>query len=372
MDQDKFYREQKYMQRALELSQLALGRTSPNPLVGCVIVRNGEVVGEGFHHKAGTPHAEVHALLAAGEKAKGAEVYVTLEPCSHYGRTPPCADALIQAEVKRVIVAMTDPNPLVSGQGIEKLRNAGIEVEIGLLADEAKKVNEAFLKVISTGMPFVLYKAALTLDGKTAVESGDSKWITSEVSRHHVHELRNIYDVIMVGSQTILQDNPQLTCRYIENGRDPVRLIVDGMLSIPPNAEVLNSSSSPCILATTMAADSAKILSLKNKPNIEVWQYDSKRNVPLIELMRDIVKKGWNSVLLEGGGNLAGKMLQEKFIDKLEFIFAPKLAGSGPSPLSGLHLTRMAQSFPIKGLTLNNLADDYHFTGYPDYDANFK
>ncbi|NLI91145.1 MAG: bifunctional diaminohydroxyphosphoribosylaminopyrimidine deaminase/5-amino-6-(5-phosphoribosylamino)uracil reductase RibD [Peptococcaceae bacterium] len=360
------------MQRALNLSLLAAGRTSPNPLVGCVIVREGEIVGEGYHQKAGTPHAEVHALQAAGTQAEGADVYVTLEPCSHYGRTPPCADALIQAGVKRVIVAMTDPNPLVSGRGIKKLEEAGIVVDVGLLKEEAAKINEPFLKAISTGMPFVLYKCALTLDGKTAVESGDSKWITSETSRHYVHRLRNEYDVIMTGSQTILHDNPQLTCRGIENGRDPVRLVVDGKLSIPLEARVLNSSSSPCVLATSLAADPAKVRLLKEKQHVEVWQYETDRHVPLQALMKDAAKRGWNSVLLEGGGILAGKMLEEKLIDKIEFMIAPKLAGAGPSPLTGLNLSRMAQAVPIKDITLGNLAGDFHFTGYPDYDSNLK
>jgi diaminohydroxyphosphoribosylaminopyrimidine deaminase/5-amino-6-(5-phosphoribosylamino)uracil reductase len=191
--QDEFF-----MQRALDLSLLAAGRTSPNPLVGCVIVKNNEIVGEGFHAKAGTPHAEIVALQAASEQAMGADVYVTLEPCSHYGRTPPCTEALIKAAVKRVIVAMPDPNPLVNGRGLKKLKEAGIEVEVGLLAKKAGRINESFIKAVTHKIPFVLYKSALTLDGKTAVRSGDSKWITSEGARQYVHNLRNTYDVVMV------------------------------------------------------------------------------------------------------------------------------------------------------------------------------
>lgn len=365
---DSINKDEFFMERALTLARQAAGRTSPNPLVGCVIVRDGRIVGEGFHQKAGTPHAEVHALRAAGDLAEGADVYVTLEPCSHYGRTPPCADALIKAGVRRVLVAITDPNPLVSGQGIKKLKNAGIIVETGLLADKAKKLNEAFLKAISTGIPFVLYKSALTLDGKTAVRTGDSKWVTSAAARHYVHGLRNYYDVIMVGSQTVLQDDPQLTCRNIAGGRDPVRLVVDGRLNIPLHAQVLNPSSSRCVIATTKAANRQKLDGLKNKANIEVWQYDTDRYVPLERLMKDIAGGGLNSILLEGGGILAGKMLERQLIDKIEFIYAPKLAGCGPSPLSGLQLSRMDQAYTLKDITLDNLDVDYHLTGYLNYE----
>ncbi|MCM1564532.1 MAG: bifunctional diaminohydroxyphosphoribosylaminopyrimidine deaminase/5-amino-6-(5-phosphoribosylamino)uracil reductase RibD [Dehalobacter sp.] len=374
---DRFTAEDKnYMERALNLAVLAAGRTSPNPLVGCVIVRDGQIVGEGYHRKAGTPHAEVHALNAAGSSAEGADVYVTLEPCSHYGRTPPCTDALIAAGVKKVIVAMTDPNPLVSGQGVKKLQDAGILVETGLLAEKARKINEPFLKAITTKMPFVLYKAAMTLDGRTAVESGDSKWITSEEARHFVHGLRNTFDVIMVGSQTVLQDNPLLTCRNIENGRDPVRLVVDGSLSVPLNAQVLrNESASRCIIATTKAADENKLLRLRETfaaDKVDIWQYDTSRQVPLPDLLRDIAAGGLNSILLEGGGTLAGKMLESRLIDQIMFMMAPKLAGSGFSPLSGLHLTSMSEAVNVSQLAVCELGGNYSFTGTVDYNHTNK
>jgi diaminohydroxyphosphoribosylaminopyrimidine deaminase/5-amino-6-(5-phosphoribosylamino)uracil reductase len=374
---DRFTAEDKnYMERALNLALLAAGRTSPNPLVGCVIVRDGQIVGEGCHRKAGTPHAEVHALNAAGSSAEGADVYVTLEPCSHYGRTPPCTDALIAAGVKKVIVAMTDPNPLVSGQGVKKLQDAGILVETGLLAEKARKINEPFLKAIITKMPFVLYKAAMTLDGRTAVESGDSKWITSEEARHFVHGLRNTFDVIMVGSQTVLQDNPLLTCRNIENGRDPVRLIVDGSLSVPLNAQILrNESASRCIIATTKAADENKLLRMRETfaaDKVEIWQYDTSRQVPLPDLLRDIAARGLNSILLEGGGTLAGKMLESRLIDQIMFMLAPKLAGSGFSPLSGLHLASMSEAVNVSQLAVYELGGNYSFTGTVDYNHTNK
>lgn len=361
-------KEIQFMERAFQLALSAAGRTTPNPLVGCVVVKDNNIVGEGFHAKAGSPHAEIIALRDAGDRAFGSDVYVTLEPCSHYGRTPPCTDALIKSKVNRVVIAMTDPNPLVSGKGIKKLQEAGLIVEIGLLSQKAMIMNEGFIKAITKKIPFVLYKSALTLDGKTAVESGDSKWITSSGARHYVHGLRNTYDVIMVGSNTILKDNPQLTCRGIANGRDPIKLIVDGSLKIPIEARIFTSSQSPCIIATSDAANSEKLKLFKEIDNVEVWQYHTARHVPLDALIRDIARRGWNSILLEGGGILAGQMLSEKFIDKIEFIFSPKLAGSGSSPLSGLKLNKMEEAVMLKDIDLCILDGNYKFSGYINYD----
>lgn len=357
--------DEKYMKRALELAALALGRTSPNPVVGCVIVHGNEVIGEGYHHKAGTPHAEVHALKTAGERAKAATVYVTLEPCSHFGRTPPCADALIRAGVRRVVVAITDPNPLVAGRGIQRLMEAGITVEVGLLATEARSLNEAFIKSISTGLPFVVYKSALSLDGKIATENGDSRWVSNEKSREFVHHLRNIYDVIMVGSETVIRDNPALTCR-LPGGRDPIRVVVDGSLRLPETAGILTSSPTAlCIIATTEAAPPANLERLRQYKNVEIWQYESPRYVPLESLLRDLVKRGWTSVLLEGGGNLAGTMLEQSLVDKIEFFLAPKLVGgNGPSVLSGLHIAKMTDAIMLNNLKLSMETGDLRISGY--------
>ncbi|WP_425801629.1 bifunctional diaminohydroxyphosphoribosylaminopyrimidine deaminase/5-amino-6-(5-phosphoribosylamino)uracil reductase RibD [Desulfitobacterium sp. Sab5] len=345
----KLNTDEEFMSYALHLATLAAGRTSPNPLVGCVIVKANEIIGEGYHHKAGTPHAEVHALRQAGEEAQGATAYVTLEPCSHFGRTPPCADALIKAGLQRVVVAMQDPNPRVSGEGISRLRKAGIQVEVGLLAEEAEKINRPFLKAIQTGLPYLLYKAAATLDGKIATETGDSKWISNESSRRLVHELRNQLDVILVGSETVLKDDPALTCRLPE-GRDPVRVVVDGTLKIPLTAQVLTASTlSPCIIATSLAAPQEKLEILKGMSRVEVWQYPEPRQVPLKQLMCDLVIKGWNSVLLEGGGGLAGALFNGGLVDEVEFFLAPKLiGGTGPSLLSGLKIDKMAEAIPLK------------------------
>lgn len=341
--------DEEFMNYALQLAARAAGRTSPNPLVGCVIVKDQKIIGEGYHHKAGTPHAEVHALRQAGIDAKGATAYVTLEPCSHFGRTPPCADALIEAGLHRVVVAMQDPNPKVSSAGIDRLRKAGVQVEVGLLAANAEKLNRPFLKAIQTGLPYLLYKAASTLDGKIATETGDSKWISNEASRQIVHQLRNQLDVILVGSETVLKDNPALTCR-LPNGRDPVRLIVDGTLKIPLDAQVLSSSTvSPCIIATSLSASQEKLKILQGLPKVEVWQYSEQRRVPLKQLLHDLVVRGWNSVLLEGGGALAGALFKAELVDEVEFFLAPKLiGGSGPSLLSGLKINKMAEAIPLK------------------------
>ncbi|HEY8909320.1 MAG TPA: bifunctional diaminohydroxyphosphoribosylaminopyrimidine deaminase/5-amino-6-(5-phosphoribosylamino)uracil reductase RibD [Desulfosporosinus sp.] len=357
--------DEKFMRAALDLAIKARGRTSPNPLVGCVIVKDEEIVGEGYHLKAGTPHAEVHALAAARDQARGATAYVTLEPCSHFGRTPPCADALIRAGIKRVVVAMKDPNPLVAGRGIDRLREAGIQVDVGLLLQEASVTNEIFIKAITTGLPFVVYKTAMTLDGKIATETGDSRWVSNEASRHYVHQLRDRCNVIMAGSETVIQDDPALTCR-LPGGNDPVRLIVDGQLRIPETAQVLTASvQSPCIIATTQAASRDKIERLKLLNQVEVWQYDTPRHVPLDRLLRDLVPRGWTSVLLEGGGGLAGTLIAEQCVDKIEFFIAPKLVGgNGPSPLSGLHIQQMAAALALDDLSVDLDTGDLHITGY--------
>lgn len=360
-DSDHFY-----MQKALSLARLAEGRTSPNPMVGCVLVRDGQIIGEGFHRKAGTPHAEVHALHAAGPLAQGATAYVTLEPCSHFGRTPPCADALIQAGVRRTVIAMIDPNPLVAGRGIERLRAAGLEVEVGLLSEEATRLNEVFTKAISTGLPFLTYKSALTLDGKISTASGDSRWVSTSQSREFSHHLRDLSDVIMVGSQTVIQDNPRLTCR-LPSGKDPVRLVVDGTLRLPEDSSILSSSAAPCIIATSQAAPAEKLERLRRLRNVEVWQYESERLVPLESLMRSLVTRGWTCVLLEGGGRLAGQMLRLGLLDKVEFFIALKfIGGNGPSPFSDFSVARMSEAIPLTQAEVSLATGDIHITGYVD------
>ncbi|MDR1961063.1 MAG: bifunctional diaminohydroxyphosphoribosylaminopyrimidine deaminase/5-amino-6-(5-phosphoribosylamino)uracil reductase RibD [Gracilibacteraceae bacterium] len=364
--------DENHMRRALALAALAGGRTSPNPMVGCVITRDGGVIGEGYHRRAGEPHAEILALRAAGEQAAGADVYVTLEPCSHSGRTPPCCDALIAAGVRRVVCAMIDPNPLVSGRGASRLRAAGVTVETGLLAAEAARLNEAFIKAITQGLPFVLYKCAMTMDGKISASSGDARWVTGPRARRYAHELRNHHDAVMVGSGTLRQDDPALTCR-LPGGRDPVRLVVDGGLSVRGEAKVLASGSpgSLCVLAASARAPAGRLAALRARPGVEVWHYADAEHVPLPDLMRDVARRGWNSVLLEGGGELAGHMLAAGLIDKAEFFIAPKfIGGTGPSPLAGLDLGQMADAVPLGALSAEFVGPDLKISAYVNGNVN--
>jgi diaminohydroxyphosphoribosylaminopyrimidine deaminase/5-amino-6-(5-phosphoribosylamino)uracil reductase len=235
--------DMEYMQRAIELATQARGRTSPNPMVGAVIVKDGKIIGEGYHKKAGTPHAEIHALAAAGNEARGATLYVSLEPCCHHGRTPPCTEAIINSGIKRVVIAALDPNPKVAGGGLQRLKEAGIDAEFGLMQEAAMELNAVFFKYIQRALPYVALKTAMTLDGKIAAGSGDSRWITGPEARQHVHQLRNIYDAIMVGIGTVLADNPRLNTRLQEGqGRDPVRVIIDNQLDLPVNSIIAQSS----------------------------------------------------------------------------------------------------------------------------------
>jgi diaminohydroxyphosphoribosylaminopyrimidine deaminase/5-amino-6-(5-phosphoribosylamino)uracil reductase len=253
------------------LAKKAQGRTNPNPMVGAILVRDGSIVGEGYHKKAGTPHAEVHALNAAGEQARGSVLYVTLEPCSHFGRTPPCAEAVVKAGVKRVVAAILDPNPKVAGRGIEILKKAGVQTKVGVLENEARRLNEVFFKYIKTGLPFVALKTAMSLDGKIAAGSGDSKWITNERSREYVHYLRNVYDAILVGIGTVLKDNPRLNTRLdILDKRDLVRVVIDGNLDIPYDSNIVQTAGEQRTIVFTSAASPEEKLEQLNNYGIEI------------------------------------------------------------------------------------------------------
>ena len=315
------------MRRALALAQR--GYTTPNPMVGAVIVKDGRVVGEGFHRRAGMPHAEVEALRRAGENARGATLYVTLEPCSHWGRTPPCADALIEAGVRCVYAAMQDPNPQVSGRGFAKLREAGIEVQVGVLEERARQLNEIFVKYHQTGMPFVTIKAAMSLDGKIATYTGDSKWITGEPARRLVHRLRARHDAVMVGVGTVVKDNPLLTVR-LPRFKEPLhrlRVIVDSRLRCPEEAQVLSVEHSPTLIATTESAPQDKIARLRERGvEIAVLPADGGR-VDLRALMAMLAQRGVTGVLCEGGGTLIAGLLANRLVDKVVFFYAPRIIG---------------------------------------------
>jgi diaminohydroxyphosphoribosylaminopyrimidine deaminase / 5-amino-6-(5-phosphoribosylamino)uracil reductase len=357
----------KMMRRALALARRGLGRTSPNPAVGCVIVRNGEVVGEGWHRKAGTPHAEVHALRHAGDRARGADVYVTLEPCSHHGRTPPCAEALIKAGVSRVFSGMMDPNPVVSGQGLAMLRGAGIAVECGVLETECRLLNEAFVKHITSGLPFVIVKSALTLDGKTATASGDSKWITSEKSRRYVHTLRSRVDAIMVGVGTVLADDPQLTCRMVR-GQDPHRIVVDSRLRTPPASALFHLDSQAKTIFATVERDPAKIESIQ-RLGAEILLCDElDGRVDLEDLLRRLGASGIQSILLEGGRELVGSAVRKGLVDKFLLFYSPKLlAGEdGYGLCAGPGFERMRDAIALRNSSVRRFAEDFLIIGYPE------
>ena len=359
------------MKEALALAEKARGKTSPNPLVGALVVKDGNIIGRGYHQKAGGPHAEVFALEEAGANAKDATLYVTLEPCSHYGRTPPCTEKIIACGVKRVVAAMMDPNPKVAGRGLQQLRQAGIEVEVGLCEEEAKRLNEVFLKYISTGKPFVILKTGMSLDGKIATRTGDSRWITNEKSRAYVHQIRNQVDAIMVGIGTILKDDPQLTTRLPNGqGSDPVRVIVDSSAQIPVSCKVLNQeSSAETIIATTTKASPEK-LSLLSAKGARILVIEEKNgHVNMHKLMEELGKLEITSLLVEGGSSINGAVIRDKLVDKVFFFIAPKIIGGekAPSPIGGIGVETMKEVIKLKDYQMRPIDSDFLVEGYLDY-----
>ena len=362
--------DEKYMRLAMQLAGNAIGRTSPNPLVGAVIVKDNRVVGCGWHRKAGTPHAEVHALNQAGELAQGADVYVTLEPCAHYGKTPPCAKALVEAKVKNVYGGLLDVNPKVAGKGFKILEDAGIHVEYGFLQDELRKQNEVFFKWIEHKKPFVVLKAAMTLDGKIATATGQSKWITNETSRAYGYKLRDIYDGIMVGINTVIEDNPMLTAR-VDGGKNPIRIVVDSSLKIDINANVVQDKSAKTIIATTDKADKDKILKLQAQ-DVDVIVVDKDENDKVdIEKLLDILgQKNICSILVEGGATLNGSFVAKKLVDKVYFFIAPKIIGGkeAKTPVAGTGILNLQAALTLKDIQFEKLEEDILIIGRVDKD----
>ena len=352
------------MREALRIARNAEGRTSPNPLVGAVIVRDGKIIAEGWHRQAGTPHAEIHALNMAGDLARGSTLYVTLEPCSHFGRTPPCAKKIVEAGIKRVVAAMSDPNPKVSGRGFEILRQAGIEVEVGLLEDSARQLNENFLKWVTQKLPFVTMKFACSLDGKIATSTGESQWISCEESRKFSHHLRDINDAILVGAGTVLADNPNLTTRLV-NGKNPVRVIVDSNAKIPLDSNVVIDKSARTIIATTSNAPAEKISALKNF-GVEIITTGNGERVDLKILMRELAEREITSVLVEGGGKIHFSMLNAGLVDKVLAFIAPKIIGGENSltAVEGSGFEKLSDAVELKNFTATQLGEDFLLTGY--------
>lgn len=355
-----------FMQQAFTLARRGEGHTSPNPAVGAVVVKDGCIVGEGYHPAAGQPHAEVFALRHAGAQARGATLYVTLEPCCHSGRTGPCTEAIITAGVKRVFAAVADPNPLVSGQGFARLRQAGVAVEVGLCADEGRRLIAPFAKHILTGHPHVTLKGALTLDGQLATESGQSQWITGPQARTFGHRLRHRCDAVMVGVGTVLADNPRLTTRLPEGGgKDPLRIVIDRRLRTPDNAAVLTSSSLASVLIVTSVDTPAKAENRLQDAGVEILRIpDHNGLLDLPELMRLLGARGIQSILLEGGGRLNHSAWHAGIIDRIALCYAPLLLGGVGVPLfAGAGCSTLQEARRISDLRHTRLGDDLLLEG---------
>ncbi|WP_417692945.1 bifunctional diaminohydroxyphosphoribosylaminopyrimidine deaminase/5-amino-6-(5-phosphoribosylamino)uracil reductase RibD [Pseudomonas sp.] len=358
-----------YMARALELARRGHYTTHPNPRVGCVIVRDGQVVGEGWHIRTGEPHAEVHALRAAGEQARGATAYVTLEPCSHHGHTPPCADALVNAGVARVVAAMQDPNPEVAGRGLQRLAQAGIATESGVLEGEARRLNEGFLKRMEQGLPFVRVKLAMSLDGRTAMESGESQWITGPAARSAVQRLRAQASVVLTGADTVLADNARLTVRADELGLDaqqtalimsrpPLRVLVDGRLRVPLDAPFFKAG--PALVATCMAVEEQ----YANGPECMIVAGDDGQ-VDLRRLLMELAGRGVNEVLVEAGPRLAGAFARQGLVDEFQIFIAGKFLGSSARPLLDWPLAQMKDAPELKITEIRAVGDDWRVIAIP-------
>ncbi len=318
------------MRRCLAIAQGGAGKVNPNPMVGCIIVRNGRIIGEGFHQQFGGPHAEIFALLHARKKARGATLYVNLEPCVHFGRTPPCTDALVQSGISKVVIAAKDPNPLVKGKGIRRLREVGIQVEVGILRKEAELLNEKFFKFMKTGLPFVGIKLAQTLDGRIADISGKSKWITSEAARERVHRLRSEYDAVLIGANTVIRDDPELLVRLVK-GRNPVRIVIDGRLSLPMSPKIFNTTTAPTWVLTShraMKSKSRKVQKLSSQ-GVRVLGVSSSYSLSAESILRALSIEGISSVLVEGGAHTVVSFIKRSLADKLYLFVAPKVLGGG-------------------------------------------
>ncbi|WP_086933771.1 bifunctional diaminohydroxyphosphoribosylaminopyrimidine deaminase/5-amino-6-(5-phosphoribosylamino)uracil reductase RibD [Agarilytica rhodophyticola] len=351
--------DREIMVRALRLAKQGLNTTTPNPRVGCVLVDDAmNIVGEGFHARAGEAHAEINALAAAGEKAKGATAYVTLEPCSHRGRTGPCADALIAAGVARVVYAMEDPNPEVSGAGLDKLRAAGIIVDGPLLESEARELNLGFIKRMRQKIPYIRCKMAMSVDGRTAMASGESKWITGPDARADVHKLRARSCAIVTGVESVIHDDPALTVRLSETERQPLRVIVDTHSRCPLKADILNQPGNTIIAcAQGEAKDDGR----------NYWELPQKDgHISLYALVRKLADEGCNEVLVETGATLAGAFAAAGLIDEFIIYVAPKLMGSSARPLFHLPIDKMRSQLPLSIEDIRRVGEDWRITAYPD------
>jgi len=357
-----------YMKLALSLARKGMEGASPNPMVGAVVVKNGKIVGQGYHKMSGGAHAEVNALHDAGRAAKGGTLYLNLEPCCHFGKTPPCTDAVIKAGIKRVVAGMTDPNPKVSGKGFDILRKAGIEVDTGVLEAECRKLNEGFIKRVTTGRPFVILKIAASLDGKTATRHKESKWITSEASRLRVHKLRKQVDAIMTGIGTVLADDPLLTPRVGRVKKLPLRVVVDSLLRVPPTAKIVGVNT---LFVTTDSARVEKLEFLESRgAQVKIFK-SSNGKVDMTMVMDYLGKKGINSMMIEAGPELSASLVREGLVDKVIFFYAPRIIGGidAPGMVGGSGIDKLAEAIPIKDIVVKRCGEDIIIEGYVHRDS---
>jgi len=354
------------MKLTINLAKKGMGKTSPNPLVGAVVVKNDRIIGKGYHKKYGEPHAEVNALKACKDKAKDATLYVNLEPCCHYGKkTPPCTDMIKKSGIRKVVCATLDPNPQVNGKGIRILRKTGVEVDLGILEEEAKKLNEVYLKFITTGLPFVILKIAQTLDGKIATKLGDSKWITQEDSRRFVHSIRSWVDAVLVGANTVRRDNPELTI-HDAKGENPLRIILDSSGKISNQTRIIKENKNgKTILATT----NQKIRE-KFKEKAEIWKLKKHKDgkVDLADLLRKAGENQISSLLVEGGSKIFTSFLKEKLVDKIYYFLSPKILGKGLDSFGDLGIKKISDSITLRDCEIKKFKNDLLIIGYPSCD----
>lgn len=364
--------KENYMRRAIALAKRGIGYTNPNPIVGCVVVKDGRIISEGYHERYGQFHAERNALLNCQEDPAGAELYVTLEPCCHYGKTPPCTEIILEKKIRKVYVGSMDTNPKVGGKGVQILREAGVEVETGILEEECRQMNEVFFHFIETGKPFVVMKYAMTMDGKIACASGDSKWVTGEAARTHVHELRRAYRGIMVGIGTVLADDPMLNCRIVQ-GADPIRIVCDSRLRIPLNCRLVQTARDiptivACTKATLMTEECQEKITALRQAGVELVATGiNESQVDLTELMQLLGEKKIDSILLEGGSTLNAAALQAGIVNKVYAYVAGKLIGgkAAPTPVSGEGAKKMSDAVVLTDLQVTAFGEDLCISGYP-------
>lgn len=353
------------MERALELAMNGTGKVNPNPLVGAVIVKDGEIIGEGYHECYGEAHAERNAVKNAIKPVEGSTIYVTLEPCAHYGKTPPCVDLIIEKKFKKVVIGMLDPNEKVAGKSIEKLKKHGIDVVVGVKEEECKNMNEIFIKYITSKVPFVVLKSGMSLDGKIATYTGESKWITSKESREDSQSLRNRLNSIMVGVNTVIADDPELTCR-VNNEKKLIRIIVDTNLRIPLDSKVVKNIDKLTIVATTLKANEGKKQTLRDL-GVKVIEVSEKNNkVNLKELVKKLGEEGIDSILIEGGGTLNFSALEENIVDKVIFYIAPKILGgeNSKSCIAGIGFSKLDNAVNLKDMSYRKIGGDLVVEGY--------